>query len=87
MEKKLQKSYFSDSNLLLAQDLWQAHHQILLIILLKEVIKLNVNMNMIMKNVKCGIKYKDCECCFNYTNIKDTIQMFMLQQVLPKKVC
>ena len=33
-------------------DLWQIHYQILFIILLKESIKLNVNMDTIMKNVK-----------------------------------
>ena len=42
MEKKLQKLYLTDYNLIKAQDLWQAHYQILLIILLKELIKLNV---------------------------------------------
>ena len=42
MEKKLQKLYFTDYNLLKAQDLWEAHYQILLILLLKEVIKINV---------------------------------------------
>ena len=51
MEKKLWKLSFANYNLLKAQDLWQAH-QILLIILLKEFIKLNANMNMIIKNVK-----------------------------------
>ena len=43
METKLPKSYLTDYNLLRVQDLWQAHPQILLIILLKEFIKLNVN--------------------------------------------
>ena len=33
-------------------DLWQAHYQILLIILLKDFIRLNVKKNMILKNVK-----------------------------------
>ena len=32
MEKKLQKIYPTYYNLLIAQDLWQVHHQILLII-------------------------------------------------------
>ena len=35
MEKKLQKPYLTDYNLLIAQDLWQAHYQTLLIVLLK----------------------------------------------------
>ena len=42
MEKKLQKLYLKDSCLLAAQDLWQAHYQILLIIILKEFIKSSV---------------------------------------------
>ena len=52
MEKKLQKIYLTYYNLLIAQDLWQAHYQILSIIFLKEFIKLNVNRNTMMKNVK-----------------------------------
>ena len=53
MEKKLQKIYPTDYNLLIAQDLWKARYQILLIILLKEFIKLNVKMNIIIKSLKC----------------------------------
>ena len=34
------------------QVLWQAHDEILLIILLKEFIKLNVKINMIIKSAK-----------------------------------
>ena len=34
------------------QELWLAHYQILSIILLKELIKLSANMDMIIKNVK-----------------------------------
>ena len=52
MEKKLQKIYPTDYNLLIVQDLWQAHNQILLIIFLKEFIKLNVNKHTMIKNVK-----------------------------------
>ena len=52
MGRKLQKPRLIDYSLLIAQDLWQAHYQILLIILLKEFIKLNLNMNMIIENVK-----------------------------------
>ena len=52
MEKKLQKIYPTDYNLLVAQDLWQSHHQILSIIFLKGFIKLNVNMDTMIKNVK-----------------------------------
>ena len=42
MEKKLQKLYLKDSCLLAAQDLWQAHYQILLIMILKEFKKSSV---------------------------------------------
>ena len=41
-----------DCNLLIVQDLWQAHYQILSIILLREFIKFNVNTDMMMKIVK-----------------------------------
>ena len=72
MEKKLQKIYLTYYNLLIAQDLWQAHYQILSIIFLKEFIKLNVNMDTIIqnvKNVKLNIKIAivliepKCSCC------------------------
>ena len=52
MEKKLQKTYLTYSNLLIVQDLWQAHYQILSIIFQKKFIKLNVNMDMMIKNVE-----------------------------------
>ena len=47
-----QKPYFTDYNLLTVQYLWQPHYQILLIILLKEFIKLVVNTYMMIKNVE-----------------------------------
>ena len=52
MDKKLQKIYLTYYNLLIAPDLWQVLYQFLLIIFLKEFIKLNVNMDTIVKNVK-----------------------------------
>ena len=52
MEKKLQKINATYYNLLIAQDLWQAHYQILLTTFLNEFIELNVNMGAIIKNVK-----------------------------------
>ena len=52
MEKKLQKIYPTYYNLLIVQDLCQANYQILSIISLKEFIKLNVNLDTIIKNVK-----------------------------------
>ena len=50
MKKKLK--YLTYYNLLTTQDLWQAHYQILLIIYLKESIKVNVNSDTMIKNVK-----------------------------------
>ena len=52
------------------QDLWQAHYQMFSIIFLKQFIKLNVNMKMMMKNETCGIKYMYCDCFLEYTNFK-----------------
>ena len=49
-----------------AQNLWQAHYKILSIILLKKFRKLNVNMDMIIKNVKhveLNTKTVVCLCC------------------------
>ena len=63
MEKKSQKLYHTDYNLLIAQDLWQAHHQSLLIILPQKIIKLNVkNEYDNNKYETCKNKYKDCVC-------------------------
>ena len=44
--------YPTDYNLMIAQDLWQAYYQFLLIILLKEFIKLYENTDMIIRNLK-----------------------------------
>ena len=52
MEKKLQEIYPTYYNLLIAQDLWQFHCQILSIIFLKELVELNVNSDRIIKDVK-----------------------------------
>ena len=52
MEKKLQKMYLTCYNLLIVQDLWQAHNQMLSIIFLKLFIELHVNTNMMINNVK-----------------------------------
>ena len=52
MQKRLKKPYFTNYDLLIAQDLWKAYYQILLIILLKEFIKLNENIDMNVKRVK-----------------------------------
>ena len=52
MEKKLQKIYLTYYSLLIAQDLWQAHYQILSIIFLIEFIEFNVNSGMMIKDLK-----------------------------------
>ena len=44
MEKKIQKLYLIDYNLLLLEDLWQAHLPFLLLILVKEMYMYNVNV-------------------------------------------
>ena len=61
-------------NLLLAQDLWQSHYQILL----KEFIKTCKYGHDNEKCETCGIKYKYCESCFEYieyTNVKDYVRV------------
>ena len=52
MEKKLQKVYLSFYGLLIAQDLWQIHYQILSIFFLNEFIELNVNKDMMIKKMR-----------------------------------
>ena len=59
MEKKLQKIYLAYYDLLIVQDLWQAHCQILFIIFLKKFIELNANTDIIDKKCEtCRIKGK-----------------------------
>ena len=52
MKKKLQKIYFAYYISLIVQDLWQTHYQILSTIFLKGFIELNVNLDIMIKNVK-----------------------------------
>ena len=51
-------------------DFWKAHYQILSIIFLKEFIKLNVNKDTMIKNVKL---VEVCNCFLGYTNFKDDL--------------
>ena len=60
MERKLQKVYLTCYNLLIAQDLWQAHYQILSIIFLKKFMKLNKNTGTMIKNVKLAKLHTKC---------------------------
>ena len=47
-----QKIFLTYYNLLIEQDLWEAHYQILAIMFLKKFMKLNVHIDTIIKNVK-----------------------------------
>ena len=38
--------------------------------------KLNENVGIVIKNAICGIKYKDCECCLEYTNVKSDLRVY-----------
>ena len=73
MEKKLQKIYPKYYNLLIAQDLWHAHYQILPIIFRKEFIELNVNLDTMIKNMKQVALPKYYDCFVEYTNFKDNL--------------
>ena len=57
MKKKLHKIYLTYYSLVIAHDLWQAHYKIYSVIVPKELIKLNVNMDMMIKDVKLGELY------------------------------
>ena len=70
MEKKSQKSYLTNCNLLIAQDLWQAHCQILLIILLKEFKKLNENGGMIINAKQVELNTKIVSAVLNIQTLK-----------------
>ena len=52
MGETLQKIYLIFYNLLIAQGLWQAHYQIFSTIFLTKFIELNVNTDMMIKNVR-----------------------------------
>ena len=51
-EKKSPTLYLTVYNVLIAQNLWQAHYQILLITSLKEFMKLNLYKDTMIKSVK-----------------------------------
>ena len=61
---------------MIAQDLWQAHYQIVSIIFLKKFMKLNVDMDTIRKNVKdaeLDIKIVSAFLNTQYTFFKDDL--------------
>ena len=58
---------------MIAQDLWRAHYQFLSIIFRKEFIELNVNMDMMIKNVELAELYLNIVHVFmNTQNLKKT---------------
>ena len=69
----MQKPYLKTTSALIAQELLQAHYQILLIILLTEFMKLNVKMAMTTKNLKHVELNTKIEYSLEYTNAKDDL--------------
>ena len=69
----MQKPYLKTISALIAQELLQAHYQILLTILLTEFMKLNVKMAMTTKNLKHVELNTKIECSLEYTNAKDDL--------------
>ena len=61
MGKQLQKIYLTNYNLLIAQDLQHAPHQISLLIFLKEIIELNLNLDMMIQKVQLAETITDAE--------------------------
>ena len=80
MGTKLQKIYITYSNSLKKQGLWQAHYQILTIIFLKKFIKLNINTDTMIKNMKLVELHTNCAAVFLNTQTLNIQQnkMFML---------
>ena len=50
--EEMTKNVYYILQLLIAQDLWQDHYQILSLIFLKEIMKLNVNVDTMIKKMK-----------------------------------
>ena len=77
MENKLQKIYPTDYSyrLLIVQNLWQALYHILSIIFLKEFIKLNVNTDTMIKNLKVE-ELNITITTVEYTNFKDHLTAY-----------
>ena len=89
-EKKSQKPYFTDYNSLTPRDLWEAYYQTILKILQNEFIKINVNTDMATEKCKtCGIKYKDCDCFLEFTNLSDNLKkykhIYVITRIVKKK--
>ena len=66
---------------MIAQDLWQAHYQVLYIIFLKEFIELNVDNDKNVKRIELNISIATVLKTNITTNFKDNFnrtQMFLL---------
>ena len=76
MDKKLQQSHPANYNILIAQDLWQAYCQNLLIILRKELDMnwSNLEMDMVINNAKREELNKKIVSA--YTIIKDDLILY-----------
>ena len=62
---------------MIAQDLWQAHDQILLKSFSVGIHKIKCKYGHDDKKCEAlGIKYKDCERCFGYKNVKDYLMKY-----------
>ena len=71
MEKKLQQPDLTNCNILKLRDLCQAYYKILLVIMLTKFIKSNANMDILIKQCETRrTKYKCCEFCLQYINVK-----------------
>ena len=81
MKKKFHNIYITYYNLLIVQDLWRSHHQILSIIFLKKFIKLNGNMDTMKKKLKLlelHIKYATAFLNTQTLKMINRIKMFIL---------
>ena len=63
MEKKLQKINLTYYILLIVRDLWQVHYHILSIMFMKDFVELNVNSDIMIKNVKHKQHHKVRDHC------------------------
>ena len=73
MEKKLQKVHLTYYNLMMAQDLWKSHYQILSKVFLRELITLNLNMDIMIKNVELAELHMNYATVFLNTQILNMI--------------
>ena len=91
MEKKIKDIYLPYYNLLIAQDIWQAHHQILQITFLKEdILKTKGKYGDNHKQYEtCGIKYKCCKCfpeSINFRGILIEYKVYVASKIIFKNL-